>query len=182
MIDKQLAETLQTGKTLYYVTERGKIIRVRVSGQIKTWTTRPEEFKLPVKYGMYESGYLGFFRTSKYLDNVFFSDNRSRFYLNLRDACHHNPDAEVQQSLINEVGKYKVAYWQGKYHIEKNEMTASYHNAVGMFEPTDDEYDRINLIHNYGWWYLEPGTITVTNNDPNNVVSSLTMTIKKGRV
>lgn len=35
-----------------------KIITVRVSGACKTWKTRPSEFKLPVKYGMYESGYI----------------------------------------------------------------------------------------------------------------------------
>lgn len=32
--------------------------RVRVSGKCKTWKTRPDEFKLPVKYGMYESLYI----------------------------------------------------------------------------------------------------------------------------
>lgn len=32
------------------------ITRVRVSGQCQTWKTRPAEFRLPVKYGMWESG------------------------------------------------------------------------------------------------------------------------------
>lgn len=32
--------------------------RVRVSGKCKTWKTRPDEFQLPVKYGMYESLYI----------------------------------------------------------------------------------------------------------------------------
>lgn len=31
-------------------------VRVRVSGQCQTWKTRPHEFRLPVKYGLYESG------------------------------------------------------------------------------------------------------------------------------
>jgi hypothetical protein len=30
----------------------------RASGKCKTWKTRPNEFKLPIKYGLYESGYL----------------------------------------------------------------------------------------------------------------------------
>lgn len=34
------------------------IIRVRVTGQCKTWKTRPNEFRVPVKYGLYESGEL----------------------------------------------------------------------------------------------------------------------------
>jgi len=34
------------------VTER--ITAVRPSGRCQTWKTRPEEFRLPVKYGLYE--------------------------------------------------------------------------------------------------------------------------------
>ena len=33
-----------------------KTITVRVSGKCQTWKTRPGEFRLPVKYGLYESG------------------------------------------------------------------------------------------------------------------------------
>jgi hypothetical protein len=32
--------------------------KVRVSGKCQTWKTRPDDFKLPVKYGMYESLYI----------------------------------------------------------------------------------------------------------------------------
>jgi hypothetical protein len=32
--------------------------QVRVSGKCQTWKTRPDDFKLPVKYGMYESLYI----------------------------------------------------------------------------------------------------------------------------
>ncbi len=35
------------------VTER--IIAVRVSGSLKTWKTRPEDFRLPVKHGLRDS-------------------------------------------------------------------------------------------------------------------------------
>lgn len=35
------------------VTEQ--VTEVRASGQCQTWKTRPAEFRLPVKYGMYES-------------------------------------------------------------------------------------------------------------------------------
>jgi hypothetical protein len=31
------------------------VTAVRVSGQVQTWKTRPEDFRVPVKYGMYES-------------------------------------------------------------------------------------------------------------------------------
>jgi hypothetical protein len=33
-------------------------MRVRRSGKTQTWKTRPAEFKIPVKYGLYESGYI----------------------------------------------------------------------------------------------------------------------------
>lgn len=33
-------------------------IQVRSSGRCQTWKTRPDDFKLPVKYGMYESSYI----------------------------------------------------------------------------------------------------------------------------
>ena len=32
------------------------VIRARVTGACKTWKTRPADFRLPVKHGMYESG------------------------------------------------------------------------------------------------------------------------------
>jgi hypothetical protein len=35
---------------------KDSIVHVRVSGRCQTWKTRPEEFRLPVKYGFYESG------------------------------------------------------------------------------------------------------------------------------
>jgi hypothetical protein len=36
------------------VTER--IVQVRPSGKCQTWKTRPDEFRLPCKHGLYESG------------------------------------------------------------------------------------------------------------------------------
>lgn len=30
----------------------------RSNGQLKTWKTRPNEFRLPIKYGLYEYSYL----------------------------------------------------------------------------------------------------------------------------
>lgn len=36
----------------------GKPIQVRRTGKTQRWKTRPNEFKIPVKYGLYESGYI----------------------------------------------------------------------------------------------------------------------------
>jgi hypothetical protein len=42
------------GKTI----DLEKPIKWRASGKCQTWKTRPEEFKLPIKFGLYESNYL----------------------------------------------------------------------------------------------------------------------------
>jgi len=36
----------------------GTCVRWRVNGKVKTWKTRPNEFKIPVKHGMYDYGYI----------------------------------------------------------------------------------------------------------------------------
>lgn len=36
----------------------GKVRRARRSGRLKTWKTRPNDYRLPVKYGLYESSAL----------------------------------------------------------------------------------------------------------------------------
>ena len=33
-------------------------LRARRNGKTKTWKTRPNEFKIPVKHGMYDYGYI----------------------------------------------------------------------------------------------------------------------------
>lgn len=36
----------------------GKIYRWRVNGKVKTWKTRPGEFRIPVKYGLRSYDYI----------------------------------------------------------------------------------------------------------------------------
>ena len=36
----------------------GTALRARPNGRCKTWVTRPSEFRLPMKYGMYETFYI----------------------------------------------------------------------------------------------------------------------------
>lgn len=33
-------------------------LRARANGRCQTWRTRPEEFKLPIKHGLRDTGYL----------------------------------------------------------------------------------------------------------------------------
>jgi len=59
MINKQQAMSAKHGDIFYHRTMRnadGTPMRVRVTGRCKTWKTRPDDFRLPVKHGMYDSG------------------------------------------------------------------------------------------------------------------------------
>lgn len=61
MITKEIAVALHHGKTLYHVSMKNadkSALRVRVNGNCQTWKTRPAEFKLPIKHGMYQYGYI----------------------------------------------------------------------------------------------------------------------------
>lgn len=61
MITKEQAVALKHGTILHHNTAtqgKGAPLRCRVNGKCKTWKTRPEEFKLPVKHGLYEHGYI----------------------------------------------------------------------------------------------------------------------------
>lgn len=61
MITKEIAVNA-TYRQLFYHTRAknadGTPLRVRVNGKCKTWKTRPEEFRLPVKYGLRECFYI----------------------------------------------------------------------------------------------------------------------------
>ena len=69
MITFEQATQLRYGQELHYTGQhdckmikgpRGGITikqtRVRVSGKCQIWKTRPGEFRVPVKHGLYESG------------------------------------------------------------------------------------------------------------------------------
>ncbi len=36
----------------------GTPVRWRINGKCKTWKTRPNEFRVPIKHGLYDYGYL----------------------------------------------------------------------------------------------------------------------------
>lgn len=73
MITKAQAEKLTHGDQLYFLDkDQKRVLRCRVSGKLKTWKTRPNDWKLPVKYGLYENAYIG--TTSE-------CEDAARFYL-----------------------------------------------------------------------------------------------------
>ena len=54
-ITKELAMELKHGDYIFsklYSDSRGNPVRARVNGKCKTWKTRPEEFRLPMKHGL----------------------------------------------------------------------------------------------------------------------------------
>jgi len=61
MITMEMAATYYKGKTLYHKTARnadGTAKRCRVNGKLKTWKTRPNDWHLPVKHGLYDFFYI----------------------------------------------------------------------------------------------------------------------------
>ena len=61
MITKEIALTLRHGQILHNVhklNSSNEPTRCRVNGQCKVWKTRPNDFQLPVKAGLYEYGYI----------------------------------------------------------------------------------------------------------------------------
>lgn len=58
MISKKDAVESHHGQVFYHRYARNAdftALRVRVTGRCKTWKTRENEFRLPVKYGLYQS-------------------------------------------------------------------------------------------------------------------------------
>jgi hypothetical protein len=58
MITKQQAMTVKRFKHLDLKDSSGKPVVCRASGKCQTRKTRPHDFKLPVKYGLYTSFYI----------------------------------------------------------------------------------------------------------------------------
>lgn len=55
------AKSLQYGDILYHRTNRnadGTAQRWRVNGKVKTWKTRPNSIRVPLKHGLYSYDYL----------------------------------------------------------------------------------------------------------------------------
>lgn len=55
MLTKEIITKLHYGQNLHHYKEKnsdGTPLRCRVNGKCKTWKTRPEDFQLPVKYGL----------------------------------------------------------------------------------------------------------------------------------
>lgn len=60
-VNKQVCENAYYGQNFFSRHDfyrDGSPHQVRVSGKCKTWKTRPHEFRLPVKYGFYQSFYI----------------------------------------------------------------------------------------------------------------------------
>jgi len=61
MITKEIAITTGHGVNFHHVTLKnsdGTPLRARKNGQCKTWKTRPNDFRVPIKHGMYDHGYI----------------------------------------------------------------------------------------------------------------------------
>ncbi len=86
MIEKDTAVNA-THNEEFYCYNNGRITRWRVSGKAKTWKTRPNEFRLPIKFGMYES-------------YAITDSNAHIFYDDVQTAIAEHPNADVQKGLL----------------------------------------------------------------------------------
>lgn len=94
----QMYETVDT-----YLDDKGRIRAVskpvsgnkvrhfRVSGKVKTWKTRPNDVKVPIKYGLYCSAYVGTIDDCEPLE---------RFYLSEEEAAN----AELPPVIKGKIG------------------------------------------------------------------------------
>jgi hypothetical protein len=60
MYNKEVSELLN-GQVFYHKTltnKDGSPLKAKRNGKNKLWKTRPSEFKIPVKRGLYEFGYI----------------------------------------------------------------------------------------------------------------------------
>ncbi len=61
MITLEQAKKLKTGQVLHHVVNKnadGTPERWKVNGKPKTWKTRPEAVRVPIKHGLYDYDYL----------------------------------------------------------------------------------------------------------------------------
>ena len=58
MVTKEQAMIARNFEHVSVKNRDGTPARCRANGMCKTWKTRPEDFKLPVKYGMYQCFYI----------------------------------------------------------------------------------------------------------------------------
>lgn len=58
MITKDQAMTANNFESLISKNKKGEAHKVRRSGKTITWKTRPDHFKIPVKFGLYQSLYI----------------------------------------------------------------------------------------------------------------------------
>jgi hypothetical protein len=58
MITKAQSSTVDHFESLMHNNADGTPVRWRRNGKTKTWKTRPADFRIPVKYGLYQYGYI----------------------------------------------------------------------------------------------------------------------------
>jgi hypothetical protein len=62
MITIEQIKSRVNGNTVFAMNDEcnadGTNVRWRVNGKVKFWKTRPNDFKIPVKHGMYDYGYI----------------------------------------------------------------------------------------------------------------------------
>jgi len=140
MITKEIATILSYRATLYHKhlrDSRGNPRECRVNGKCKIWKTRPEEFKLPIKAGLYDCGYLENFNAEEWCVDVeeCFTEYEvfKRF---LKEFKAH--DFEVTEKCNNE--------YQERVYFHKGLRGASETHDIHI------SYNKESESYGFQWW------------------------------
>lgn len=140
MITREQAERLTIGTTIYHATLLNADhtpIRCRVNGKLKTWKTRPKEFRLPLKYSYRFGAELTHMNNDEWClseseanGKVFATllDIKGSFYIIVTSRFTGN---SVRTNLISKVKRIEneIKCYQGRdcvYTFEKDDELLSY--------------------------------------------------------
>ena len=109
------AKNLKYGQHIeWYSPVKRKYVRLKINGKPKTWKTRPNQVKVPVKYGLYE-----YF----YLDENDLDDIRGPMWNPKRKRRNPSETGQMAKSLLPTIiiGTFVIAFiaWVGRQQSEE---------------------------------------------------------------
>jgi len=83
--------------------EGDKVRRFKVNGAAKTWKTRPNDVKVPLKYGLYDFAYLGTVDNCEPLDRFYLTEEEAMIELApiLKGKIGTKKQREALESTLN---------------------------------------------------------------------------------
>lgn len=102
MITKQIATSARSGQVFYHVVKRnrdGSALRCRINGKCHTWATKPDDFKLPVKYGLKRCFYITPSNAAEWTDTEPM-DPHAKSLKGISDSCERIQEKTPGRQLL----------------------------------------------------------------------------------